>query len=173
MNTRINRNNMAKLIVASAVLLLASIPVFAATTGTLSLQGTVAGVLDIAVAPQPEASALDLSVNQANLLVANVTEKSNRKAGYTVTLTSQNAGAGSAFFFKSADAANADTLAYTLAYNGAAVNLVAGTALITDAGAKTPAAGVTKDLRISYNGAAAFMNEDTYADTLTFTITAK
>ena len=69
--------------------------------------------------------------------------------------------------------ANLDTLAYTLAYNGAAVNLVAGSALITDASAKTAAAGVVKGLAISYSGAASYLNEDTYADTLTFTIAAK
>jgi hypothetical protein len=165
--------NKMKWIVAVVALLVAAFPGFSATTGTLVLQGTVPGILEITVAPQPAASALDLTSNQTNLLAANVTERSNRKAGYTVTLQSANAGAGNAFFFKSADPLNLDTLAYTLSYDGAPVALAAGTALISDASAKTPAAGAVKGLAISYSGAASYLNEDAYADTLTFTITAK
>ena len=173
MNTKIFGSNRVKVLAAAAAILMAAIPSFAATSGTLTLTGTVPAVLDITVTAQPAASSLDLSVNQANLLVANVTERSNRKPGYTVTLQSANAGSGAAFFFKSADVLNLDMLTYTLSYGGSAVTLVGGTALITDATAKTPSAGVTKDLRISYSGAASFLNQDAYADTLTFTITAK
>jgi spore coat protein U-like protein len=165
--------NKMKWILAVVAMAAVALPGFSATTGTLLLQGTVPGILEISVAALPAASALDLTANQANLPVANVTERSNRKAGYTVTLQSVNSGAGNAFFFKSADLLNLDTLAYTLSYDGAPVSLVAGTALITDALAKTPAAGVVKGLAISYSGAASYLNEDAYADTLTFTITAK
>jgi hypothetical protein len=165
--------NRMKWIVAVIALTAVAIPGFSATTGTLLLQGTVPGILEITVSALPAASALDLSANAANLAVASVTERSNRKAGYTVTLQSANAGAGNAFFFKSADVANPDTLAYTLSYDGVPVSLVAGSALVTDASAKTAAAGVVKGLSISYSGAASYLNEDTYADTLTFTIAAK
>ena len=165
--------NKMKWIVAVVAMLAVALPGFSAATGTLLLQGTVPGILEISVSALPAASTLVLTVNQANLAVANVTERSNRKAGYTVTLQSANAGAGNAFFFESADPLNLDTLAYTLAYDGAPVSLVAGTALITDASAKTPSAGVVKSLAISYSGAASYLNEDAYADTLTSTITAK
>lgn len=165
--------SMMKLVFGVVVMAAVALPGFSATTGTLVLQGTVPGILEITVSALPAASSLALETTQANLAVANVTERSNRKAGYTVTLQSANAGAGNAFFFKSADAANLDTLAYTLAYDGSPVSLVAGTALITDASAKTPAAGVVKSLAVSFNGAASYLNEDSYADTLTFTITAK
>jgi hypothetical protein len=164
--------NKMKWILAVVAMIAVALPGFSATTGTLLLQGTVPGILEISVAALPAASA-HLTANRASLPVANVTERSNRKAGYTVTLQSANAGAGNAFFFKSADLLNLDTLAYTLSYDGAPVSLVAGTALVTDASAKTPAAGVAKGLAISYSGAASYLNEDAYADTLTFTITAK
>ena len=150
-------------------------PSFASTTGTLTLSGTVPGILEIVVTPTAAASALDLTVNAANLAVASVNERSNRKAGYTVSLSSANAvaAAGNQAFLKSADALNLDTLAYSLSYNGAAVSLVAGSAQVSDVWAKTPAAGTDKQLNISFNGAASFLNADAYADTLTFTITAK
>ena len=166
-------NSKMKWIVAAVAMLAVALPGFSATTGTLVLQGTVPGILEISVAALPAASSLALETTQTNLAVANVTERSNRKAGYTVSLQSANAGSGSSFFFKSADAANTDTLDYTLTYDGSPVSLVAGTALITDASAKTPSAGVVKSLAVSFAGAAAYLNEDAYADTLTFTITAK
>lgn len=165
--------NSRKWIVLAFAILGIAIPGFAATTGTLVVQGTVPGILEITVSALPAASALDLTSNQVNLPVADVTERSNRKAGYTVTLQSANSGAGNSFYLKSADPLNADTLAYTLSYGGSAVTLVAGTATITDATAKTSAAGNVKSLTISYSGSASFLNEDAYADTLTFTITAK
>jgi hypothetical protein len=167
------KRNKMRLIFAAVAMLAVALPGFSATTGTLLLQGTVPGILEITVSALPAASSLALETTQTNLAVANVTERSNRKAGYTVTLQSANAGAGNAFFFKSADPTNLDTLAYTLAYGGSPVNLVAGTALITDASAKTPAAGVAKSLAVSFSGAASYLGEDSYADTLTFTITAK
>lgn len=173
MNNTRSGSTKVKVLAISAAILLAAIPSFAATTGTLTLTGTVPAVLSITVTPQPAASALDLSQTVTNVSVASVNELSNRKPGYTVTLQSANAGSGTAFFFKSADVTNTDTLAYTLTYGGSPVSLVSGSALITDATAKTAAAGVTKNLAISYNGAASFLNQDTYSDTLTFTITAK
>ena len=173
MNIKVFGSNKVKALAVSAAILLAAIPSFAATTGTLTLTGTVPAVLDISVTAQPAASTLDLSATISGVSVASVTERSNRKPGYTVTLHSVNAGSGTTFLFKSADVTNTDSLAYTLTYGGSPVTLVSGSALITDATAKTPAAGVTKDLQISYNGAASFLNQDSYSDTLTFTITAK
>ncbi len=174
MNNRTFKMTRVAMIAAVALVAFAA-PSFAATTGTLTLQGTVPGILEIAVTPTAAASALDLTVNVTNLLVATVNERSNRKAGYTVSLSSANALAASAnaAFLKSADALNLDTLAYTLSYDGVPVALAAGVAQVSDVSAKTPAAGTDKNLTISYNGAASFLNADGYADTLTFTITAK
>lgn len=150
-------------------------PGFAATTGTLTLSGTVPGILEITVTPTASASALDLSIDVTDLPVATVNERSNRKAGYTVSVSSANAlaAASDQAFLASADPLNADTLEYTLSYDGVPVVLAAGTAQVSDVWAKTPASGTDKELTISYNGTASFLNADAYADTLTFTITAK
>ena len=150
-------------------------PSFAATTGTLTLSGTVPGILEIVVTPTPAASALDLTVDASNLAVASVNERSNRKAGYTVSVSSANAlaAASNQAFLKSADVLNADTLSYSLSYDGSPVALVAGNAQVSDVWTRTPAAGTDRELTISYSGTASFLNADAYADTLTFTITAK
>lgn len=159
------------LIVAIAALLACS-PVFANTTATLIIQGTVPGVLDISVAADSVSRSLDLSAN-GTFTIASVTERSNKRAGYTVTLTSENAAASASGMpvLKSSDATNTDSVPYMLTYGAATVALSGGSAVISDAATKTPAAGISKPLGISYVGQ--FLFEDTYSDTLTFTIAAK
>jgi hypothetical protein len=87
----------------------------AATTGTVSPGGTVGGVLQITVTPQGTPSGLDLTAVGADVSIATVTERSNHKTGYTVTLTSANAVATAVntAYFKGADA-NPETLNYTI-----------------------------------------------------------
>jgi hypothetical protein len=166
------RNQGGKLLTVALFVLLACSPVFANTSGTLVLQGTVPGILDISVAASSISASLDLSAT-SQFVVASVTERSNKRAGYTVTVSSQNAtGAASGIpFLKGGDAANTDVLEYALAYGGVPVSLSGGSAIISDVSTKTPAAGTVKPLQISYNGE--FLFEDTYSDTLTFTIAAK
>jgi len=126
--------------------------VFAGTTATLTLQGNVPGVLDISVSPAANANNLDLTTDQSNLTVATVTERSNQKNGYTVTLQSANAAAtgGNTAYFQSTDPTVADTLNYTLSYGGTAVTFTSGLATITDTTGKTTGTGTTKNLNISY-----------------------
>ncbi len=138
---------------------------FAATTGTLLLQGVVAQKVSLAVTPQAAASALDLSTSQTDLVVASVNEQSNSKTGYKVTISSANLSK-----LKRTD--GADVVAYTMKYNGSAVALTsaAGTTLSTSTAASVNA---NKSVSISYTGATAeSMVEGTYADTVTFTIAA-
>ncbi|MFQ3619719.1 MAG: hypothetical protein SNJ78_02130 [Spirochaetales bacterium] len=163
----------SKITLLSVILVTAFVlPLVAQTTGNLVLTGTVPPILQITVTALPAASNLDLSTT-ATVSVATVLERSNKKGGYTVTVTSANAVAASAAlpFFKSADPANSDILAYSLTYGGAAVTFVSGSALVTDSNARTTGAGASKAVEISYTGD--FLYEDTYSDTLTFTITAK
>ncbi len=149
--------------------------VFAAPTATLTLQGSVPGVLDISVTPAANATSLDLTTDQSNLTVATVTERSNQKNGYTVTLQSANAAAsgGNTAYFKSTDATVSDTLNYTLSYGGTGVAFTSGVATITDTTGKTTGTGTTNNLNISYTGSTANLTASTYSDTLTFTIAAK
>ena len=151
---------------------LVGLSAFAASSGTLTLTGTVAASTNITVTPQAGYNTLDLTTSQTNFLVAVVNEQSNDHLGYTVTVASGNlAGAGTQPFFL--DAASGDTLNYTLQYNGSGVTFASGAATITNASAKTVPAGVNKNLTISYTGSASLSASNSYTDTLTFTIAGK
>jgi len=115
---------------------------------------------------------LDLSVD-TNTAVATVVERSNKKGGYTVSVESLNAVSSGATqpYFKSTDPGNADTLSYALTYGGTTVTFSSGSAIVTDSNTRTTGAGESREVRVSYTGA--FLYEDSYSDTLTFTITAK
>jgi hypothetical protein len=166
--------NLKALILTAAVLLSATVSGFAATTGTVTLSGTVPPVLAITVTSQTGYNTLSLASDATDALVAVVNELTNRKVGYTVSLASTNASGQSGNpFFKSADPANADVLSYSITYGGAPVTLANGSAVVTNASGRTGSAGVNRDVRISFTGSSQFLNEDTYADTLTFTIAAK
>lgn len=148
---------------------------FAATTGQLLLQGTVPGILEITISPAADSNNLDLSIDDANVKVATVIERSNKKTGYTVTLESANAVTQSADngVFINQDGEINETLNYNVSYAGDPVTFSSGAALISDVSGKTTGAGESKDVAISYNGSSDFPYEGTYSDTLTFTIAAK
>jgi predicted SPOUT superfamily RNA methylase MTH1 len=156
---------MKKLVIASTLLALTTASSFAATTGTLLLQGVVAQKISLTVTSQAVASTLDLSTTQTDLNVASVNEKSNSKTGYKVTITSSNLSK-----LKRAD--GAEVVAYTMKYGGATVDLslAAGATIANNAASSI---NVNKSVAISYTGATAeSMVEGTYADTVTFTIAA-
>ncbi|MBC7538949.1 MAG: fimbrial protein [Bacteriovorax sp.] len=155
---------MKKLLLATTFLALASTS-FAATTGSLLLQGTVAQKISLVVTSQSIASTLDLSTSQTDLVVASVNEQSNSKTGYKMTISSANLSK-----IKRTD--GADVLSYTMKYNGSAVGLssAGGTTITNSAGTSV---NLNKSVSISYTGVAAeSMVEGTYADTVTFTIAA-
>ena len=156
---------MKKFLAVTALVTLTTTSAFAATTGSLLLQGIVAQKVNIVVTPVAVASALDLSTTQSDLKVATVNEQSNSKTGYKVTITSANLGK-----LKRTD--GAEVFSYSLKYAGASVGLstAAGSTFTTSTSA---AVNVNKDLNISYTGVAAeSMVEGTYADTVTFNIAA-
>lgn len=155
---------MKNIFLTSALLLLSSAS-FAATTGTLLLQGVVAQKISVSVTAASAASTLDLSASQTDLAVASVNEISNSKTGYKMTISSANLGK-----LKRTD--GSDVFAYSLKYNGSAVALssAAGTTITNSSAA---AVNANKAVTISYTGSAAeTMVEGTYADTVTFTIAA-
>lgn len=156
---------MKKFLAVTALVTLTTTSAFAATTGSLLLQGIVAKKVNIVVTPVAVASALDLGTTQSDLKVATVNEQSNSKTGYKVTITSANLGK-----LKRTD--GAEVFSYSLKYAGAAVGLTsaAGT---TFTNSSASAVNVNKDLNISYTGVAAeSMVEGTYSDTVTLNIAA-
>ena len=164
-------SNAYKIVMISAVFFLsASFGVFADTTGTLTLQGYVPEILDITVTPTGNQTGLDLSIDETDVEVATVVERSNKKTGYTVTLESANNGN-----FAGLDAGNTDVLPYTLSYDGTSVDLSGGSAVITDEDGKSSGGrnGASRSVSISYTGSGELLYEDDYEDILTFTIAAK
>ncbi len=159
-----NRSSLGKFSIIIVVALFAAVPAFAATTGTLTLSGVVAPVTSVTVTPDANASSLPVGTTVSGLKIATVNELSNDKAGYSLTLSTANGA-------QLKEAAGTDALSYSLSYNGVAVAFSSGSATISDTAARTSGSGVSKDLAISF--AAAFLNADSYSDTLTFTITAK
>lgn len=142
-------------------------------TASITLQGTVEKFVSIDVTPSPGFDDLDLQSVVSNQNVATVTETSNVREGYTVTLTSTNATslgtANPAFVGQN----GGESLTYTLTYDGNAVTFVSGSVQVTDSNTTTPALGIGKDMNISYDGTSVFLQSDVYDDTLTFTVTAK
>jgi hypothetical protein len=165
MKTKLNRKSIALV----ALIALASIPTFAATNGSLLLSGVVAPQTAITVTADPNASNLPVGTTVTGMIVATVNELSNNKAGYTVSLSSANGG-----LLKEASGVTAglnDTVPYTLSYAGTPVTFSSGSAVISNVSQRTSGSGTTNNLAISFSSA--FLNADSYTDTLTFTIAAK
>lgn len=142
----------------------ASLSSMAATTGTLLLKGTVAPKLSVDVTPTTAASALNLEVSQTDLKVGEVRERSNSSTGYKLTISSANAGK------LQRGAVATDFLAYTMKYNGSAVNLASP---VTQTNPSPASVNAVKDVTISYTGVPAEnMVAGDYTDTITFVIAA-
>lgn len=135
----------------------------AATSGAINLTGTVPPVTSITIVPV--VTPLDLTVTGVNVSVATVTEASNVPLGYTVTLSSANAG-----IMKNGVIGS---VPYTLKYNGVATTLsVSPGVTVTTQGSSTSPISTNKSVTVSYTGvAAATTMSGTYSDTLTLTIT--
>lgn len=149
--------------------MLVAIPTFAATTGSLLLSGVVAPRTEITVTADANASSLPVGSTVSNLKIASVNELSNNKAGYTVSLASANNGQLKESNTQAVGLS--DSLPYSLSYNGNPVGLNGGSAQISNISSRTTGAGTDNVLAISFSSA--FLNADTYTDTLTFTIAAK
>jgi spore coat protein U-like protein len=160
--------------VAGAVLLFLPAPTEAAcegtcsATATVSLTATVNANCSVAVVSN-SSSGLDLTQNTppSGTPVAVVREKCNAKSGYSISLASANAGK-----LKGQSASNPDTLSYSLRYDAADVAFAgAGPVVALTNQPKTTGQGTERTIRIVYSGAAAHLVEDTYADTVTITLT--
>lgn len=137
----------------------------AAVTGTLTLSGSIAQNISVAVNALGAATALDLTATQTDLAVATVNEVSNAHNGYKITASSANNG-------RIKEATLADFVSYTIKYNG-------GTAVTPTTAAqdvKTMSTGggrtvATSNVSISYTGSST-LAAGSYSDTITFTIVA-
>jgi hypothetical protein len=148
------------------MLALFAVPLFAATSYTINLSGSVSPTCSLTVTTAAAASSLAITTKVTSQTIATVVERSNASTGYTVSLESATG------WLLQGTTAN---LPYTLAYGGAAVNtgVAAGVPTnITTSATTTPSAGLTKTLAISFDGSLSMLPSGDYTDTLTITIAA-
>lgn len=135
-------------------------------SGTLSLEGFVAQKVAIVVtAMDGVANDLDLDGGSpvSNLKIAEVVEFSNLRGDYTIELTSDNNWALTG-------QAGGDQVAYSLAYNNASWSGENGAATSVTKTGRTGRSGSVEDVSMSYDVADTNLFNDTYTDTVTFTI---
>ncbi len=167
----------SKLTMVAAVFMMVSsmaafaTPAFQSTdSDTLTIGGNVPARVDISIAGV-DAETLDLQSVVTNRLIAQVTERSNVRAGYTVSVESANG------FKLRGTYEDPDELAYALTYADESVDT--STASFTFAlragrtGSGLGHGGDTRDLSISYDALSVNLFDGDYEDTLTFTITAE
>lgn len=155
------------------VLALAGGFVTSATTGTLALTGTVAQNISIDLSVNTFTLTLTDNSTVTDAAVATATERSNARAGYTVTISSGHGVNGSnSLYLAGVTSGNTDTIPYTLKYDGTLADFTSGTATVTDTTARTNGSAV-KAITVSYTVPDGALNADDYTDTLTFTITGK
>lgn len=154
----------SRVLFTSLTALIMAVGAYGATTGSITISGSVPGATAIVVNSVAGYNNLDLTASPVDLSVASVREINNTANGYTVTLASTNAGQ-----LKNGTSG----LAYTAKYNNVSVTLSATPTLITNSPPSTSIVNVVKPFAVSYTGAAAeTMAAGTYSDTLTFTIAA-
>lgn len=149
-----------------AVIALFSFSTFAGTSDTLTLQGTVAAILDVVVTPDVGGAntSLDLKTSTPiapGQIVASVHEKSNSSSGYSISISSAN---GSKLLHTN----TVDSLSYSLTYGGAAVVMPATLNTAYTSGTME----TDKAVGIVYTGNASLAS-GVYSDTITFTIAAQ
>ncbi len=168
MFTSIRKGHVSRTIAAAA----AAAMMYAATpakAGSIVLQGIVALACTISTA-DAGAGTLDLSASQSNLAIANVTEDCNDSNGYTITIATANGTTSGVLVSQDVNGANATDLNYSISYDGSAVSLTGGSG--TAASRTSFTLPQTVPLAVSYTIPAGGLPADTYADTLTLTITA-
>lgn len=138
---------------------------YAALTGSITISGSISAATAIVVSTVAGYNSLDLTTTATDQNVATVREINNTAAGYSVTLTSANAG--------KLKNGSLGQVTYTAKYNGSAVTLAASPQTVTTQGSQSAVVNVVKNFAISYTGTAAQdLMVGTYSDTLTFTIAA-
>jgi hypothetical protein len=158
-----------KIYIAALLLVIAcTAPVFAAPTGTVTINGRVPAVCDVVVTPEAGSQNIpDISLGDTDRIVATVNENCNNTNGYTMTLVGTNSADHTGLFV---DSVSNDTHPFTITYDNVAAP--AG-GVVTDVNA----AGINlnKTVRISYPADATLTPSAgfTYAETLIFTIAAK
>lgn len=139
----------------------------AATTGGVTLTGTVGPALDIEVTPTGSYNTLNLASTQTDVLVATVRERSN--VAYDVSVASTNyASCGGAY---SCLISGADVVPLTLKINGTTISFTAASVVYKNDAAASLSWTTAENVTVSYT-IATQLPAGTYQETYTFTISA-
>ncbi len=146
-------------------------PAFQTTdSDSLTIGGNVPARVDISITGV-DAEALDLQSVVNDRLIAQVTERSNVRGGYTVSIESANG------FNLVGSYDDPDMLAYDLNYDSEEVDTANGSFTFATRTGRTGSGlghqGDVRDLTISYDALNENLFDGDYSDTLTFTITAE
>lgn len=164
-------------------LFLIPVPVLAQQTGNVPLAGSVAQNCTISVTPTAEASNLDLSDGAKRVRVGDVLQNCNKKAGYRLTVGSDNCSTGTPGAKLIGALASPENLRYSVEFNnpttGGSQAIVTG--LLSDqctgdtyilgravAGAKIR--NETSNIYINYTGDSG-LAADSYTDIVRLTMT--
>lgn len=93
------------------------VPVLAQQTGNVPLAGSVAQNCTISVTPTAEASNLDLSDGAKRVRVGDVLQNCNKKAGYRLTVDSDNCGTGTPGAKLIGTGASPENVRYSVEFN--------------------------------------------------------
>jgi len=145
----------------AALLCSGTVAGFAQSRAALTIGGTVLPQNSVSFALRPDYQSVEFVNGGSPKVLGVVTEKSNHQLGYTVSLESANARAGTGN-------GSAKQLQNTVRYDSLAVNLTNGRALLSTASGRTPRAGYSKNLTVTSPAG----DTDNPSDTLTLTITA-
>lgn len=147
-------------------ILLLSHSAYGTISSNLLLKAQVAKKVSLEISPLPIATALDLTTTAVNLLVAKITEHSNSKTGYKLTIISANLG-------KLKRDNGTELFTYNLKLDGTSLNLSSSAGRTINRSNKKPVS-INRNLTISYTGKTAeSLIEGTYSDTLTIQIASK
>jgi hypothetical protein len=139
----------------------------AATSGQIVISGTVAANTAILVTPMTGYNTLNLAAGGTNVQVATVRETNNTRQGYTVTLTSANAG----HLKNIQSSTTVGDVAYTARYNGSPATLSSSGATVTTQATQNGVVSLDKILDVSFAAdASGQLVSGSYTDTLTLVI---
>lgn len=144
------------------VLMFLSISSFAATSGTLLLQGSVAEDNSVTITPTGTNNiSLDIISGESAKLIASVSETCNNALGYKIKLQSLNNGSL---------LNNAASVAYTISYSGGSYQTIPNTPLqVKNISSLTQKTTNNSEVRISITATPNAVS-GTYSDTLTLSI---
>lgn len=146
------------------VITLMSFSAVSASTANLVLKGTVPAIYDLKLVSETISSTLRLDQTQNDLKVATVTETSNAKNGYKVSISSDNKG-------QLVRVGGSEKFGYQLKYDNQQITLSGNAVEVRNSNPELT--GRIRPVTISYTGVpSAQMISGEYTDNVVFTIAA-